>query len=260
MTKEITCYKDIAQLMLEASVFRADGIHSIYRGQGQDWPLLTGLGRIEKPAGEIATIEAELLSEFEARIRAEIPELLQRHKFSAQYTDGEDWSVLFQAQHLRLPTRLLDWSSCIETAVMFAVNCESESDNGVLWVYKTPEIFRYETMPEYLNLKLNQTKRLMVINHPFSAERKADVNIGEERRSKQNGFFTVQNIELVFTPLNEQPEVLQHLRKVIIPKEAKASLRKELAGKGKSIERLNVKEDDEIDRIIGEVKSSFGIA
>lgn len=254
----ITCLEDIDDLMKKFGVFGSSGYHPIYRGQAKDWPLLSGLGRIDKTSSAIQELEQKLLSDFEDLVDKEVPELLQKFSFSDKFKEGKIWSLLFQAQHLRLPTRLLDWSSSIHTAVVFAVDSEPEFD-GVLWMFKAPEILQENSKEEYLNLQLNQVDSMLTINHPFLSERDRERNIAEEKRSRQNGCFTIQSLEFVQIPLENQPMLKGQFWKVLIPKEAKLQLQNELAGRGKTMNGLTVKEDEKVDRIVKQLKLKYDL-
>lgn len=252
----ITSLEDVEALMKKLGIPRSSGHHPVYRGQVKDWPLLSGLGRIDKSMAEIEMLEKPLLLAFEERVKLECPKLLQEFGFAEKYPEGKLWSLLFQAQHLELPTRLLDWSSSMHTAVAFAVDSEPDFD-GVLWIYNCPVILNDYRKVEYLSLQLSQINSLLTINHPFQSE--MDENTGEKRRAKQNGIFTVQDLNLVQTPLEQQLNLVGQLKKVVIPKQAKFVLKCELAKNQKATRRLMVKRHKKVKDIVISLKSEYDI-
>src|SRR6266571_7258284 len=83
----------------------------LFRGQGEDKPLLPGLFRKYKDRVHlIHGKEQELLGRLKSRIPANTP-----------LRPDNDWDWSSFGQHYRLPTRLLDWSEAPMTALYFAV-------------------------------------------------------------------------------------------------------------------------------------------
>jgi len=99
-----------------------------FRGLSEDYGnLRTGIQRIGGPriqldAEELLWRERRLIDSFRLTACKELPD------------QPSDWQVLLLAQHYRLPSRLLDWTSSPYIALFFAVEDESKFDkDGVIW-------------------------------------------------------------------------------------------------------------------------------
>jgi FRG domain len=113
--------KEAADLLQDFITWTSDrpSPHFVFRGQGQNWPLIPTIGRDQrryKPE-----IERQLLTVFK--------------RLGRQYPDSSfasnDWEWLAIAQHYGLPTRLLDWTSNALVAAYFAAKGTETSDGIV---------------------------------------------------------------------------------------------------------------------------------
>lgn len=102
-----------------------------FRGHADHSWLLTP--RIERVSPSVS--ERELLHDFE----------VEASKFVPQRLDAT-WEVMTLAQHHRIPTRLLDWSTSMHVALHFAVDKDEDKDDidGALFVLD-PQSLNYES-------------------------------------------------------------------------------------------------------------------
>ena len=102
-----------------------------FRGQSQDWPLLSSLARIIKDKVDLQTglnIEQETIEQFKHKL----PIYTDYYKYPAW---EDPINILAFMQHHHAPTRLLDWSESPYIALYFAVKDHSDK-NGVLYHFR----------------------------------------------------------------------------------------------------------------------------
>lgn len=90
--------------------FSRNAFMEFYRGHSKDeYKLSPGLFRYSKSIKELINIEKQLLDSFNAEVRfGNI--IIQKSFLKDKYPLSETWVKMFQAQHLGLKTRLLDWT------------------------------------------------------------------------------------------------------------------------------------------------------
>lgn len=97
----------------------------LFRGQTFDWPLKPSIGRVPDES-QFLRCERKMLDEFK---REAIPYI--------DVVPANDWQWLALAQHNRLPTRLLDWTTNPLVALWFAVSAPAVDDEpGVAWAFQ----------------------------------------------------------------------------------------------------------------------------
>lgn len=209
--------------------FGHSGWKAHYRGQSKDkYKLESGIHRFKKNFDDLKEREAALYFDFIKRVEVGEFDFIKPPKKHTDYEFSNEWSYLFQGQHLGLATRLLDWSLGWDKALLFAVNEEKyHGEDGNYWIFLVPEEWYIKTnVQDLLNtnpLKLAQPK---FINFPFFQETMA--LHGEENRWKQVGRFFVQDFDSGLTPMEEQTELKPLLFKFIIDGDSKAAIKKEL--------------------------------
>jgi hypothetical protein len=166
------------------------GFSYIFRGVSDaSHELVPSIGRTDVFKAHPQDAEERILEEFRYRFAAEID--------SRPY---DDWELLAFAQHVGVPTRLLDWSTSPLIALFFALCAEKDTDRAVYCVSLSKhgnEISRLERQNSS-PFKVQQVKRF---SPPLSFR----------RLRNQRGVFTVQP-----DPLNELP--LKYAKKITIKK------------------------------------------
>lgn len=232
-----------------------------YRGHSLiDYQLNCGLARYELSPQEFTDVEKNLFKDFSDFATAQGDYV--RYPFDENYENYElrnKWYALFQAQHVGLITRLMDWSIGWETALMFAVENEKYfGQDGTFTVFLVPHDKLYSAdRISKVSSKIEpfELKEDMMINTPiYMLDDKFDY-VGERRISRQSGRFWVQPIEKNSIPLNEQPEYKDLLIEFIIDGESKKTIKKELEQHGATLDWHYYRKDENIDEGIKAINS-----
>jgi len=181
----------------------AVGLHTLFRGQPQDDPLLPKIGRGScKP--ELLEQEQRLFAEFKRR--------------SAAYLDAtnrDDWDMLAIAQHHGMATRLLDWTDNPLVALWFAVREGPQQREGVVWCFP------------FGNDDIADPSK----DFPFEGDR---TKVFQPRHiaktiAAQDGWFTVHKfMDGRFIPLENNKAYKNNLVKLRVPKGIVENLRSQL--------------------------------
>jgi len=132
--RKIECLDDLISLKKELAICRMNGYFPLYRGQAKDWTLLPSIARKEDRKhnsfpDKIQTIEKKVLQLMKRLLEDKSTKNFIKQRFlNGNYMNEQDWSLYFQARHLGLPTRLIDFTASIETASYFAVDSLSDDD------------------------------------------------------------------------------------------------------------------------------------
>lgn len=179
----------------------------LFRGQGQDKPLIPKLGRI-KLNGSLKPTERLMFEDFK---RECLPHL--------EIKPETDWDWLALMQHHGLATRLLDWTENPLAALWFAVNEPSDSElDGVVWIFE----------PEKKDLVTDFND-----DNPFHGKRTKvfQPNHIAKRIVSQLGWFTVHKYLVdrkKFIPLEKNKTYKPRLKKIVVPSENFSDIRYQL--------------------------------
>ena len=258
-SKYITSLSDLEKIVLGYQIRRISNrmVMEHYRGQGRpEYKLIPGIARNIKCHKDVEEKEKIIFKSFFSELQKKgIKDIIRQDSF---LTDEENiWNTLIQAQHLRIPTRLLDWSLKPLVGLWFAVE-DSKNDNvdGQLWVFTTPDcIHLTDTRDNFYKKDINNLDKTYLINPPIYFSEELVNQIAEIKRERQIGKFTISSFENSIIPLEEQPKINPYLEKYIIPAEFKKQIREDLKAKGIGEEWINYKDGnkdilDKLDEII----------
>lgn len=233
-----------------------------YRGHAlREYKLLPGLGRYEYDLADLAIREKCLYESFLKKVAShEIKTVRLPFKEGEKFEIKNYWYTLFQAQHLGLKTRLMDWSIRWETSLLFAVDEEKyNGEDGSFWIYFCPRknLFNARNLQEMTLIHPLEFEGNAMINSPIYLFNDIIDIIGERRMGRQCGRFWVQSLEKSQHPLNEQPEFAPFLREIIIDGDSKSKIKKELADEGITMDFHYYRNDESIDETIKEINESI---
>jgi len=219
-----------------------------YRGQSQNsYKLENGIGRLKYRKCVIKRRERKLFNKYISNVGAKKIDFIQDPYNSDQYKYSKEWFYLYQAQHIGIKTRLLDWTMRWDIALLFAVNEVIHfGKDGQFWVFICPRkyIINASNLGTIYNTHPLKIAESYMINSPFYQDTEGKDNIAERRRARQQGRFFIQSFEKAIIPLEEQPELQPFLTKYIIDGSSKARIIEELGNITE--EWANYRHDDNI--------------
>ena len=193
--------------------FIGENYWEIYRGQSKDsYELKSNITRNISKKEDLIEIERKILEEFKKALNEKkiTKKYIQLFENSNDYEN--EWRWLEQAQHYRLPTRLLDWTIKPEIALFFAVE-NNFDDVGQLWIYKTPLNW---TCDNHFEINPNSEKLNLISNSSFHIDSEYEDKIAEQRRSFQEGKFSFQDHNNSLISLEKQELLKEMLIKYTI--------------------------------------------
>jgi len=227
--KCLSSFEEVAELVTivqERRILNSE-IMEHYRGQARpDYKLVPNISRKLFNAKEVQEKEENLVAFLKTKLKENNIELILR--IDNELNEKQNlWNILIQAQHLGLPTRLLDWSLKWEVGLWFAVEKPSNDNvDGQFWIFSAPnEIHPTDTRDNFYNKDLHNLDKTYLINPPIYWSDDLNSQIGEIKRQRQFGKFSISSFEKSIIPLENQPEINQHLEKYCIPAKAKEQIR-----------------------------------
>lgn len=232
-----------------------------YRGQLSDkWNLKSSISRLATTAEEIKALEQKLMASFKDRMKEtkQLDKLLIHENPDAYQNE---WSLLSQAQHIGIPTRLMDWTLSAEVGLYFAVDDPKFDDqDGQYWVIYVPQekiLIDGKPYKGYNKSTVADIEETIFINPSFYQMGDDRQALGEVRRARQHGKFSMQSYENCLVGMDQQSEFQQDyyqypgtvIEKYIIPAEFKAQLRLDLISRGYTGEFLSGNDDADINAV-----------
>lgn len=256
MAHRICTIKEIQPLIEDIQkerYFSGNAFMEFFRGHATNrYKLLPGIFRYSKTIGELKIIEKKLICNFNEEVnKGNI--VLQESFLKDKYPYSHIWIKLFQAQHLGLKTRLLDWTIDLEMALLFAVDNENlHGKDGQLWIFKCPKEYQINDGQKE-NILMQAPMEIdnsYMINFPFFIDKDYEEITAERRRARQHGRFSIQPIEKGITPIEEQKEFQPFLTEFIIDRNSKAKIKRVLENMGLNIDWAFYRRENDVDRLI----------
>lgn len=253
--KYLNSFEEVAALVSkvqERRIFNCN-IMEHYRGQGRpEYKLIPNISRQLTDAKAVQAKEKDLLNGLKTSLKENNCENILR---TDNYLNDKQnqWNVLIQSQHIGIPTRFLDWSLKWEVGLWFAVeNPQNDKVDAQFWIFSAPnEIHPTATRDNFYNKDLYNLDKTYLINAPIYWSDELNNQIGEVKRQRQFGKFSVSSFEKSIIPLENQPEINIYLEKYCIPANAKGQIRLKLASLGLDKEWLYYR--DAKDEILGNI-------
>jgi hypothetical protein len=224
---------DLVSQIRERRISKVD-VMEHFRGQGRsEYKLTPTIARNVLIVSELMQREEHIFSELKQNLKnTEYAKLLRSDEFLNDQQN--DWNLLFQLQHLGVQTRMLDWSLKWEVGLWFAVENEENDDvDGQFWVFSVPnEIHLTDTRDNFYNKEIKNIDSTFLINAPIYWSGELSEQVGEIKRQRQFGKFSISSFERAVIPLEEQPEINQYLEKYCIPSSVKKEIRNRLESLG----------------------------
>jgi FRG domain len=219
-----------------------------------------------KPTIARKITDAKALKETEFQVFEELKNVISAHdkgqfirKSPDNYKFLNDWELLWQAQHLELPTRLMDWAIEFQVALFFAVgNPKNDDFDGQFWILSVEEKYQDDNY-SYLDYNPFEYQKTTLLNPYFNDTNDFNNHHGEMRRMRQYGRFLFQNHSDSLIPLEEQEAFIPFLEKYIIPKENKEAIRTKLVELNRTEEVLLPKIDKGLREEIEKIKKNKNI-
>jgi len=204
--------------------YNNDG-NDYYRGQADySWDITPGLARNKgiKNINDIIRIESKLIEKFRKKIKDnKLDSLIP--KVESSY--DEIWILLMAAQHYGLPTRFIDFSNDIFTALEYAVaDMENLNKDGALIIYKDVNSIQkdFSILSCPFNINYNESFFLQVpsIYNPNENE----CILSEHRKIIQGSKFFYRDTPNLCECLSSDKLHSERLTKILIPRKFKLDI------------------------------------
>jgi hypothetical protein len=138
-----------------------------------------------------------------------------------------DWLLYFQAQHLGIPTLLMDWSIDWKKALFFSVfDLNNQKESGSLWVFNvngfTHNDDSLDSKSIYHTNPFDYREQPRIINPSF--ELGTNGYLATKRIDYQCGRFFLSSLGDNCEPLENNPQLKKRLTKIIITPKCKMDI------------------------------------
>lgn len=249
--------KALIETVAKRRIFNFNSHWEKFRGQGRpEYTLTPTIARGLHSDIEIREREEFLMNAFLEGLKKR--SLEQSLRKEPDLTEGQQkWVNIIQAQHLSIPTRLLDWTISWEIALWFAVeDVKNDSVDGQFWILSVP-FNRIFDDNKFLKLDFASLPQTCYINPAIHWSEELEKQIGEIKRFRQHGQFTISPYFNAFVPLEDHPNLRDVIEKYCIPAASKPKIREELDALGINKQFLYYEEHThtELDELIRHIRS-----
>ncbi len=237
-----------------------------YRGeQNYGWDILPGIFRPpfvnEIDQSKSREIEKKGVEIFKQKVIDRYgEEQIFKHSIKPY---GEDWDLLFQAQHAGVKTNLIDLStsSVLSSFFMCEPSEEYENSDGQLWGLLVPSEFIYnETSdydkPVYPDFSPYDLNTSFVCNVPTYID-DIDERIYQFRLFRQHGRLFASRNSDINVPLNKKEFWRNMMFRVKVSAEAKKTIYSELKKCGIDRKSMMIIESENADNMINEINNEM---
>lgn len=260
----VTSFEELKEIISQVQMLKNSSALEyleLYRGQAiEEYKLEPGLVRHTKDPVLLEAIDKELMVKFEEEF---LPKKVGNLEVSTDKTINPSyelqWKLNFQAQHMGLKTRLLDWTIDWKIALMFAIeNPKYHGRDAQFWVFYCPRKWRYNSphMANYVSIHPSEITSFHLINYPFLLDSHFKDCIGMMRQARQSGRFTIQPYAKAVIPMEEQPELQPYLIKFIIDGDSKVSIKNSLESEGLTLDWSLYRKDSSIDEMVKNINEN----
>ncbi len=241
--------------------------YKYYRGQRDStWDVQSTLYRFIRDnniEGHPINVQKEFLRKFEKK---RVENNLQSEIFNHVGTNHSYgiWHSLSQAQHIGIPTPLIDFTTDETFALRFALEETVEDGHDA-------SVFIYSAAGEREDdiifsdnhniISPFDTEQYHLVNLPYQYD--ALESTGEKNKFEQKGYFVIQPYKSLDVALNKVDSLKGRFCKIIIPKECKKQMREELKSKHFPGTNFNNNEmyaqSEKLAKIVEEVRTSFSV-
>lgn len=270
---EIGNLKDIDNFHTELIKIREDLKFSVgidvmphYRGeQNYGWDILPGIYR-PPFSNEIDLKNARKIEKNGAEIfkKKIIEKYGEKQIFkNSVYPFGENWDLLFQAQHAGVRTNLIDFSiSCVLSSFFICEPCEEhKNSDGQLWALLAPSEFIFNETSDY-------EEHVYPDSNPFELDKSFMCNVPtyiddidektyQFRLFRQHRRLFASGNPDIEVPLNKKEFWKNMIFRVRVPADAKKLIFKELLENGIDRKSMMIIETEDADKIIEEVNNEM---
>jgi hypothetical protein len=215
-------------------------LDNFYRGQADsEWDITPGIVRNKKIKNfnDLLETEIKLIEEFKRYISGNKLELL----IPEVNNYDKSWVVLMAAQHYGLPTRLIDFTFDKYIALLFAVaDVQHLNKDGAFIIYENPmeKVKDFSIFRKQIDHNLNNSYFFpapILMNKENNEKRFSEI-----RKFIQASKFMFRDNQNLLECLSKDQEHANSLIKIIIPKEIKLDITKEIIKRGEMVYDLFV--------------------
>lgn len=196
-----------------------------YRGQADySWDITPSLARNKgiKNNKDIIRIESKLIEKFRKKIKDnKLDNLIPRVKGCYD----ESWILLMAAQHYGLPTRFLDFSNDIFTALEFAVaDIQNLNKDGALIIYKDVNSIQKDFSIFSCPFNINYNESFFLQVPSIYSPNENECILSEHRKIIQGSKLFYRDTPNLCECLSSAKLHSERLTKILIPREFKLDI------------------------------------